>query len=176
VYIAPSLYHYNDFSRYCYRPYDTMTSFYDTTIHRRAKLLSDIHDSVNPNHLNVFDCFDKSTLEHIYKSTKIMINIHQTDIHHTFEELRVLPALQCGVIVISETSPLVELVPYSDYVIWCSYDEIEDKAREVLENYESFKHEIFGTQKKTGLNDLNYQNYNNLRDKILSRTQTQGPV
>jgi hypothetical protein len=171
VYVAPSLYRYDSIPAWQYRPHDTMTSFYDITLPRRAKLLSDIHERVNPNHLNVFDCFDKSTLERIYKYTKIMINIHQTDIHHTFEELRVLPALQCGVIVISEISPLSELVPYDDYVIWCSYDEIADKTREVLNNYESFKHEIFDKPKKFGLNDLNELNYNRLRDKFLSRTQ-----
>jgi hypothetical protein len=168
VYIAPSLYRYDRLSYSKYRPYDTMTSFYDTTIPRRAKLLN----GMGQNHLNVFDCFDKSTLERIYKYTKIMINIHQTDVHHTFEELRVLPALQCGVIVISEISPLSELVPYGDYVIWCSYDEIVNKVREILGNYESYRSLIFDQPKKIGLNDLNDLNYSNLRDKFLSRTQT----
>jgi hypothetical protein len=168
VYIAPSLYRYDCLPQWRYRPYDTMTSFYDTTIPRRAKLLNRFGDG----HINVFDCFDKSTLEQIYKYTKIMINIHQTDIHHTFEELRVLPALQCGVIVISEVSPLSELVPYNDYVIWCSYDEIVDKVREILDNYESYRSMVFDQPKKMGLNELNQLNYNRLRDKFLSRTQT----
>ena len=101
-----------------------------------------------------------------------MINIHQTDSHHTFEELRVLPALQCGVIVISESSPLIELIPYSDYVIWCPYDQIIDKANEVLNNYESFRSEIFDQPKRIGLNDMNDLNRRALRDKVLSWAQS----
>ena len=172
VYIAPSIYRYNSMPLNTARPYDTMTSFFDTTIPRRAELLSSIDERVNKSHLNVFDCFDKDTLQRIYKNTKIMINIHQTDSHHTFEELRVLPALQSGVIVISESSPLTELIPYSDYVIWCPYDQIIDKANEVLNNYESFRSEIFDQPKRIGLNDMNDLNRRALRDKVLSWAQS----
>ena len=77
------------------------------------------------------------------KKTKILINIHQTDHHDTIEELRILPAIQCGVIVISEISPLSELVHYHPYIIWTSYDTILDKANEVLENYDEYHKSIF---------------------------------
>ena len=88
--------------------------------------------------LNVNNCFIKNDLQNLYKNTKILINIHQTEHHHTFEELRVLPALQCGVIVISENSPLSELVPYNDYIIWTSYDKILEKTIEIINNYDYF--------------------------------------
>ena len=68
-------------------------------------------------YINVNNCFEKDKLQTLYKNTKILINIHQTDHHHTFEELRVLPALQCGVLVICEHSPLSNLIPGNDYII-----------------------------------------------------------
>lgn len=165
VYIAPSLYKYNSFASHNYRPYDTLTSFYNTEIPRRAELLRELRDEINRNHLNVFDCYGE-TLRQVYKKTKIMVNIRQTDIHHTFEELRALPALQCGVLVISETCPLTELIPYSDYIIWCPRNKIIETTRDVLNNYEHYRYEIFGKPKKIGLNDMNEINHGNLRNMM----------
>ena len=86
----------------------------------------------------------------MYSSTKIILNIHQTDHHHTFEELRVLPALLSGVIVICEESPLKEHIPYKDYVVWCNYDEIINVTKDVLSNYEKYYELLFSSK----LNEL----------------------
>ena len=43
----------------------------------------------------------------------ILVNVHQTEEHHTLEEFRILPALLRGMVIISEVSPLIEYVPYS---------------------------------------------------------------
>ena len=119
-----------------------LTTFINTNEPRRRRLLDMIQEK-KMDHTNVHNCFDKLGIETLYKNTKILINIHQTDHHHTVEELRILPAIQCGVIVISEISPLSELVPYHPYVIWTSYDNILDKANEVLENYDEYHKAIF---------------------------------
>jgi hypothetical protein len=97
----------------------------------------------NISHTNVNDCFEKKRLEQLYCNTKILINIHQTDHHHTFEELRVLPALLCGCIVICEDSPLKELVPYHKYLIWVKYDEIVEKCIEIQNNYDFYYNKLF---------------------------------
>ncbi len=72
-----------------------------------------------------------------------MINIHQTDHHDTFEELRCLPALLCGCIIISEDSPLKEHIPYNKYIIWTTYDRIIETVTDVLNNYEVYWDNIF---------------------------------
>jgi hypothetical protein len=143
----------------------TLTTFINTNEPRRALLLENIKKQ-HINHINVNNCFEKTALQDLYKNTKILINIHQTDHHHTFEELRVLPALQCGVIVICENSPLSEFIPYNDYIIWTSYDKILEKTIEVIHNYDYYHNLIFNNEKKNKLSDFNITNYNTLNDII----------
>jgi len=143
-----------------------LTTFINTNLPRREKLFKKIKER-NIKHTNVNNCFQKDELLDLYKNTKILINIHQTDYHHTFEEFRVLPALQCGVIVISEISPLIKLVPYNDYVIWTTYDKIIDKTIEVMNNYDYYHNLIFTQRKMVVLDDLSDKNYAALNDKIL---------
>jgi hypothetical protein len=133
VYIAPILYPISESKTT--RTIDTLTTFIRTDLPRRRNLL----DKLGTNHINRNNCFNKDELFKLYSSTKVLINIHQTDFHHTAEELRILPALACGVIVIAEDSPLKETIPYYESVIWVPYDEIVSKTHEVLENYEKHK-------------------------------------
>jgi hypothetical protein len=95
--------------------------------------------------VNVKNCFSSSCLSERYSKTKILVNVHQTNDHHTFEELRVLPALLNGVIVVSEDVPLKEKIPYSDFIVWCDYTEIPAKVSEVYNNYEKYYDEIFAS-------------------------------
>jgi hypothetical protein len=148
------------------RNIESLTTFIDINQPRRKLLLTNILNQNIP-HININNVFGKCELQELYKNTKVIINIHQTDHHHTFEELRVLPALQCGVIVICEYSPLSELIPYNDYIIWTSYDSILDKTREVLNNYDYYHNLIFVNPKKISLDTLNNINCNTLNNKIV---------
>ena len=143
----------------------SLTTFINTNQPRRNKLLNNLNHH-HLNHVNINNCFNKNKLQHIYKNTKILINIHQTDDHHTFEELRALPALECGVIVISEFSPLNELIPYNNLIIWTSYDNIIDKVKEVMNNYDYYYDKIFSTENINILNNLSNKNYDVLQNSI----------
>ena len=88
-------------------------------------------------------CYNINSLIELYTKTKILVNIHQTDHHHTFEELRVLPALINRVVIISEESPLKDKIPYSKYIIWCNYEDIPSKTLNVLNNYDYYYKKIF---------------------------------
>jgi hypothetical protein len=97
------------------------------------------------------------------------VNIHQKDNCLTFEELRVLPALQCGTIVISEISPFSEKVPYHNSIIWCSYDTIVDKVIDVLENYDEYHYNLFNnSENEEVLKGLRGANMMGLEEKILA--------
>lgn len=154
VYIAPILYPICESQSI--RTIDTLTTFIRPEFPRRKKLL----DALGSNHINRTNCFGKDELFKLYSSTKVLINIHQTDFHHTAEELRILPALACGVIVIAEDSPLKETIPYYESVIWIPYDQIVSKTQEVLENYEVYRKSL------DRLKTLHQENYDNLRKKI----------
>lgn len=164
VYVSP----YNFNSSYFVkenRNIQLLTTFINTSESRPEKILKKIKDK-NIKHTNVNN-LKKDELQNLYKNSKIMINIHKSEHHHTFEELQVLPALQCGVIVISEISPLIKMVPYNDYVIWTSYNKIVDKTIEIMNNYDHYHNLIFTQRKLVQLDDLNVQNYATLNDKII---------
>lgn len=75
----------------------------------------------------------------------ILLNLHQTDHHHTLEELRVLPALLQGVLVVSEPSPLIEEVPYSRFITFASIEEMPGILSEFLATYEKRWNETFAS-------------------------------
>jgi hypothetical protein len=145
IYIPPLLCEYNPFSSER-NEYDVITSFYiiDNPHRPRRKIVYDKITKEIPKYLNIPKVFGDSLYEDFYKKSKILINIHQTDFHHTFEELRVLPALLNGLIVIAENSPLRETIPYTDYIIWTDYDKIIEVTKEVLNNYDFYYDKIHG--------------------------------
>jgi hypothetical protein len=161
IYISPSL--YNVYFLKENRNITTLTTFINTCEPRRCKLLQNL-----TNHINVNNCFETLSMINLLKNTKIIINIHQTPHHDTFEELRVLPALECGVIVISENSPLSELIPYNDLIIWSDYDTIIEKLKEVIENYDIYHDKIFTEENINKLNNLKKINYDVLEKAILN--------
>jgi hypothetical protein len=73
-----------------------------------------------------------------------LINIRQTAHHHTLEELRVLPALLCGAIVISESAPLQDTIGYSEFILWATIDDLPELIKDVATHYERYRQPIFG--------------------------------
>jgi hypothetical protein len=115
---------------------------------------------------NINNCFGLEKLERLYKNTKILINIRQSIYHHTIEEIRILPAIQLGVIVISQDAPLKEAIPYHDYIIWEPLENIIEKAYEVYQNYDKYFNLIYGSKNKKNLNEIHKDNINILTNKI----------
>lgn len=184
IYNVKSCIKYNDFSKkhiyICssiYKPYFikenrnivTLTTFINTNEPRREELLKNIENE-KIEHININNCFQENDLQHILKKSKILINIHQTPHHHTVEELRVLPALECGVIVISEKSPLIETIPYGDLIIWSSYDDIIENTKEIINNYHFFHNKIFSIENIDRLCNLKKTNYNVLQNAIIENS------
>jgi hypothetical protein len=167
IYISSSI--YNPYFIKENRNITTLTTFININEDRRKKLLKNIHNQ-KIQHTNINNCFQENELQHILKKTKIIINIHQTPHHHTLEELRVLPALECGVIVISEQSPLLENIPFSDLIIWTNYDNIVQKTKEVINNYDFFYNKIFSVENIEKLCNLKKLNYDILKNTILEKS------
>lgn len=121
---------------------------------------------------NIMNTFSSEDVKSLYSNSKILINVHQTPHHDTFEELRVLPALLCGCIVISENVPLKEHIPYHNYIIWADYEDIVDVAKNVSENYDYYVRKIFDDLNlEETINNLTTQNKNNIRQMLLSLNQ-----
>ena len=139
IYIAPAIYdiNFNNDNKT-----DIIALFTKFGNDRRTNIITQL----NKSHINIKiieNCFSKECLLDLYGKTKIIINIHQTDHHHTFEELRVLPALLNGVIIISEECPLTNTIPYSDYIIWSKYGDIPSKTIDIINNYSYYYKRLF---------------------------------
>ena len=108
---------------------------------RRSEILSSLmtKDSINLRNLSGIRDLTKR-----YPQVGLLLNLHQTEHHVTLEELRILPALRQGVIVISEPSPLLEIVPYSSFLIFANLDEISHAMKRVLDQPARTWHSIFG--------------------------------
>jgi len=120
------------------RDLDVVVTFYcgKSMPSRRADLVSDLEKAgvkvnfitnLDPAGLQMRDVMDR---------TKILINVHQNDEHWTLEELRVLPAILRGVVVISETVPLDWTIPYRDKIIFTAYENLVHTVLEVQANYD----------------------------------------
>lgn len=164
IYISPTIYDI-DFDKT--EKKDILALFIKNNNQRRSLILEDL-DKNKIEYNNVVNCFSKEDLLEVYKKSKILINLHQTDHHHTFEELRILPALMNGVIIISEDSALKEKVPYHEYIIWSKYDDIVNKVKEVSENYEYYYHKIFADGNLRKIISSMKEENNKSFDKILS--------
>lgn len=125
---------------------DCVTMFVNTNEPRRRAFLDSLKQTGLPN-VNIQNCFYKNDLEHLYKNTKIMLNIRQTEHHDTLEELRILPALLNGVIVVTEDCPLKEFVPYNQFLFFSSINQIAKKSQEILDNYKDVWESIFLNEK-----------------------------
>jgi hypothetical protein len=156
IYISPSWFEIN-FSN----SYRTEIITLHTNNPRREQITNRINDRINIK--NITNCVRRTDLQQLFSRTKILVNIHQTEHHHTFEELRVLPALLNGVIIISEDVPLKETIPYSDYIIWTDYNDIPSVVADVASNYQTYYQKLFIESPLTSiLKDMKKSNFKNL--------------
>jgi hypothetical protein len=170
VYVAPLLYDLS-LGTNVNRTINILTTFINTNEPRRKRLLQSL-DELQVQNKNINNCFNSDDLRSLYFNTKILINIHQTEHHHTFEELRVLPALLSGIIVISEESPLSDHIPYREFIIWADYSSIHTIAYDVLTRYEEYHRRTFSKENIEKLsaivNHLKYETYAKLNSLISS--------
>ena len=167
IYIAPSFYE-KPYFNLNNRNIQSLTTFILHNQDERRKILLQRIGKSTLKHSNIKKCFDKCKLQKLYQNTKVLINIHQTPHHDTFEELRCLPALQNGVIVVAEKSPLNHLIPYNDLIIWSDYDNIIDKTKEVLKNYKKCHKKIFTKENIDMLSKIDEENKIIMEERIMS--------
>ena len=165
VHVSASLYTTNYFVKEG-RDLDIVTTFLNCLLPRRDALIKNMKERELP-HTNINGVYDKTALQDMYKRAKILVNIHQLKAHHTLEELRVISALQCGVVVVCEYSPLLHLVPFQHLIVWSSYETIVDKIQHVYENYDEYHAKIFGGENAAVLHTLHDRNVSALEKKIL---------
>lgn len=119
-----------------------ITTFINTEEPRRRQLLDKAAEK-NLDVCNFSGFWTKDNIRDLYGNTKILLNIRQTNHHDTLEELRILPALMNGCLVVCENCPLKNEVLYKDFIIWADYGDILEKAKQTMENYDDIWYETF---------------------------------
>ena len=157
-YISPLIYDYDRFNHTDRKGVFTLFSLGSSP---RRDLF---HKTFGIENIEGVFCPDK--LADIYYNKKIMVNIHQTDHHHTFEELRVLPALSQGVVVVAEESPLKEYIPYSESIVWSRLENMMDTIHDVEDNYQEYRDKLFTDKLTATLIELRKNNFENIRELI----------
>jgi hypothetical protein len=169
IYIPPIEYDYNPHRKE--REKTPFTTFFSTGSNRRRYIMQRLWEHgilvINYSGITTSD-----RMKVIYDSKAIMINIHQTEHHHTFEEFRVLPALLRGLVVICEESPLISSIPYSQFVVWSSINDLPMNVMKVKENYNDYVDRFFGPQSELPFILANMRNdaYKNMEKRILQIT------
>lgn len=92
---------------------------------------------------NVRRCFEPAALRALLLDTRILVNLRQSEDHHTLEELRILPALLCGVVVVCEDAPLRHTLPYAPYIVWATRDQLVATVAAVAADYAQWWQRIF---------------------------------
>lgn len=142
LYVPPLMYPCFRYSETHVRTIDVLSTFIYPG-GRRQELLDRLIDNKDVNVNNVWG-WEQS--HELYSKTKILINMHQSPSWHTFEEIRVLPAILCGTIVVAERSPLLESIPYHDLIIWGSVEEIPALVHSTLMNYKATHRKLYGPE------------------------------
>ena len=145
IYIAPTSTYYNHQPNYYFSKIGRDIHSVSTFQHvngRRSSLIDKIKKE-NINHINKNGLKFQQLLD-LYKTSKILVNIHQTDHHHTLEEYRIVPALLYGCIIISEYVPLIDSIPFHSFILFTSFDNITAVMKDVIQNYDTYWENIFG--------------------------------
>lgn len=126
------------------RTRDMVTSFSNPNMGRRAAFLAEARAHGLPVQ-NASGAYRRQPLMDLLDDTHILINLRQSEHHDTFEELRVLPALARGVLVLSEDVPLRETIPYHDCVVWASRADMVAVLAHLHSARDLYWHDIFGS-------------------------------
>ena len=122
--------------------YDILTTFVDLSKSpRRDMILRRLSSSYRC--FNVNTAYSKEELYPWLTQSKILVNIHASNRFSTVEELRILPALLAGTLVISETCAYETMIPYHRHVMWCSLDQMVDVVRHTLSTYDKSYRQLF---------------------------------
>ena len=139
--ISPSLFAINQASIFnLQQRTGTITTFGNPSESRRAKFLNALLirgipvENITGNYLDIESC---------YRSIRILVNIRQTEGHDTLEELRILPALRCGVIVINEEAPYQQWCRYSDFILSAPIENLPNLIQDVQNQYVKYHARIF---------------------------------
>lgn len=129
-------------------PPSVKTMFGSPNLGRRSQLIRNLRDAnLEPQNILNYDDYSQA-----FEDCAILANYRQFSHFRTVEELRILPALLNRVVVVSESSPYQESIPYRKFVRFAGPDSFLKEISKVFSNYESAWEELFGQD--SGFSDV----------------------
>lgn len=114
---------------------------------RRAHLIK----TMKQHGLTVENIQDFEDYERAFSNAGILINASQKTYLQTPEELRILPALLSGVIVVSESNKYIEGLDYGSFIVQSQIDKMPETVSRIRETYCNVWQAIFQQPNETNL-------------------------
>eukprot|EP00592_Proboscia_alata_P016536 CAMPEP_0194394720 /NCGR_PEP_ID=MMETSP0174-20130528/124013_1 /TAXON_ID=216777 /ORGANISM="Proboscia alata, Strain PI-D3" /LENGTH=426 /DNA_ID=CAMNT_0039190553 /DNA_START=751 /DNA_END=2031 /DNA_ORIENTATION=+ len=134
---------------------------------RRANLMSKLADAgIQVDYVTGLDPSGDEMMT-MMDRTKILLNVHQSDDHWTLEELRVLPALLRGVVVISESVPLSGVIPYGHKIIFTPYEQLVDAVVKIHSNYNLHFENIHNEETELIINNMKSRAKEDIQNRLI---------
>ena len=134
---------------------------------RRANLMSRLADAgIQVDYVTGLDPSGDEMMT-MMDRTKILLNVHQSDDHWTLEELRVLPALLRGVVVISESVPLSGVIPYGHKIIFTPYEQLVDAVVKIHSNYILHFENIHNEETESIINNMKSRAKEDIQNRLI---------
>ena len=121
-------------------PVAVNTMFGSPHLGRRRELIRELKKAnLEVNNIHNYDDYSRA-----FKNCAVLVNYRQFSHFRTVEELRILPALLHRVIVVSETGPYLDLIPYGRFARFVDSDNFVKEVSRAVGSYESTWEDLFG--------------------------------
>ena len=128
---------------------------------RRYKIIEQLaNKNIDITNLNVFS----ESRDNVLMRSRVFVNIHSYDDYDILEQTKINRLIYNKVIIVSENGAKIKDTYIQKYIIHCDYNDLVDKAIDVINNYEKYYNMLF--------NDFNIneiQNYYNTYYEQLMR-------
>jgi len=121
-------------------PVSVKTMFGSPHLGRRRELIRELKKS----DLEVSNIHNYDDYRGAFENCSVLVNYRQFSHFRTVEELRILPALLQRVIVVSESGPYLDHIPYRRFARFADSDEFVKEVLQAVGSYESTWEELFG--------------------------------
>lgn len=106
-----------------------------------------MNSMLNKAGIKVLNIHNFEDYEVAFRDVAILLNFRQVEHFSTPEELRILPALLQGVLVIVEDTPFARQSLCADFLVFADVSELATRIKDVQSNYSRYWNEIFGGEK-----------------------------
>ena len=116
------------------------TMFGSPHLGRRSELIRELENA----NLELSNIHNYDDYRRAFEDCAVLVNYRQFSHFRTVEELRILPALLQRVIVVSESGPYLDHIPYRRFARFADSNKFVEEVSKAVGSYESTWEDLFG--------------------------------